>query len=75
MFAVNTTHETNGELLDCLRLHMVPGIGPRHSQLLFDHFGSAQAVLSASIGQLQEVEGIGPQIANSIAACSCVRLL
>ena len=68
MFAVNTTHETNGELLDCLRLHMVPGIGPRHSQLLFDHFGSAQAVLSASIGQLQEVEGIGPQIANSIAA-------
>ena len=58
----------DSELLSLLRLHLVNGIGPRHSQLLLDHFGSAEGVLAASLAQLEEVSGIGPKIAMSIAA-------
>ncbi|TXT31730.1 MAG: DNA protecting protein DprA, partial [Planctomycetota bacterium] len=56
------------ELLSMLRLHLVNGIGPRHSQLLLDHFGSAGGVLDASLAQLEDVAGVGPKIAMSIAA-------
>ncbi len=65
--AVPPTAE-EAELLSMLRLHLVNGIGPRHSQLLLDHFGSAAGVLAASLAQLEEVAGIGPKIALSIAA-------
>ena len=58
----------DAELLSLLRLHLVNGIGPRHSQLLLDYFGSAEGVLAASIAQLEEVSGVGPKIAMSIAA-------
>lgn len=60
--------DNDPELLDALRMHLVPGIGPRHSQLLLDYFGSPKAVLEASIAMLQDVDGIGPKIANSISA-------
>ncbi len=70
---MSSTNEGDAELLDCLRLHVVPGIGPRHSQLLLDHFGSPQAVLGASIAQLQEVDGVGPKIAQLIAAAKLGR--
>lgn len=65
--AAATTAE-DADLLNLLRLHLVNGIGPRHSQLLLDHFGSAEAVFSASLAQLEEMSGIGPKIAMSIAA-------
>ena len=65
---MSNSNEADEELLAYLRMHLVPGIGPRHSQLLLDYFGSPQAVLSASTAQLQQVDGIGPKIANSIAA-------
>ena len=61
------------ELLNLLRLHLVNGIGPRHSQLLLDHFGSADAVFAASLAQLEEVSGIGAKIALSIAAAKLGR--
>ena len=61
------------DLLSLLRLHLVNGIGPRHSQLLLDHFGSAEAVFAASLAQLEEVNGIGPKIALSIAAAKLGR--
>ena len=64
--AASTAEEA--ELLSLLRLHLVNGIGPRHSQLLLDHFGSAEHVFSASLAQLEEVAGIGQKIALSIAA-------
>ncbi len=60
-------------LLNVLRLHLVNGIGPRHSQLLLDHFGSADAVFAASLAQLEEVSGIGPKIAMSITAAKLGR--
>lgn len=55
-------------VLDQLRLHLVPGIGPRHLQDLLQYFESADKVLSASIGQLEQVRGIGPKLAMQIQA-------
>ena len=63
----------DSELLKLLRLHLVNGIGPRHSQLLLDHFGSAEGVFAASLAQLEEVRGVGPKIALSIAAAKLGR--
>lgn len=53
-------------LLDQLRLHLVSGIGPRHQQDLLEYFGSADKVLEASVGQLEQVRGIGPKLAMQI---------
>ncbi len=49
------------------------GLGIRHvgyetARLLAEHFGSLDAILNASVEELQEVEGIGPVVAASIAA-------
>ena len=71
--AAPTTAAEDSELLKLLRLHLVNGIGPRHSQLLLDHFGSAEGVFAASLAQLEEVCGVGPKIALSIAAAKLGR--
>ena len=70
---MSDTNSEDEELLDSLRMHLVPGIGPRHSQLLLDYFGSPQAVFHATSEQWQQVEGIGPKIAMSLAAAKLGR--
>jgi len=45
-------------------------VGATTAELLADHFGTLDAVASASDDQLTEVEGIGPEL-----ACSIVRFL
>ena len=54
------------ELLDVLRLNLVPGIGPRTYQLLLERFESPAGILNASISQLQEVPNVGPKLAMSL---------
>jgi DNA processing protein len=56
------------ELLSHLRLSLVPGIGPRHLTSLLDYFGGPDAVLSASIADLEQISGIGPKLAMQIQA-------
>lgn len=56
------------DLVDRLRLAMVPGVGPRIRQALLERFGSSQAVLAAAPEQLRGVAGVGPKIAGAIAA-------
>jgi DNA processing protein len=56
----------DSELIDALRLHLVPGIGPRLQQSLEAVFGSAAAILAASHAELLQVEGIGPKLAAAI---------
>lgn len=51
---------------DYLRLQMAKEIGPVRFGRLLAHFGSVQGVLSASAGELERVNGIGPQIAKNI---------
>ena len=42
-------------------------VGFETARLLAEHFGSLDAVLNASVEELQQVEGIGPVVAASIA--------
>lgn len=47
-------------------LEAIPGVGPARRKALLKHLGSASAVLDASIEQLAEVPGIGPELARDI---------
>lgn len=60
--------EYDPELISSLRLNLVPGIGPRHQRSLIDYFGDAQDVLAASLGELEQVSGVGPKLARQIHA-------
>ena len=55
------------DLLDLLALTLVPGLGPRLTQALLDHFGSATAIRSASRDQLRDVPRVGAKLAESFA--------
>jgi len=58
----------DAEILHALRLHLVPGIGPRTSQTLLEAFGSPADVLQASEAELLSVDGIGPKLVKAIRA-------
>lgn len=45
-----------------------PGIGPSKAKMLLDHFGSLNAIFSASIFQLKEVDGVGKYTAEQICS-------
>ncbi|MFK7909869.1 MAG: DNA-processing protein DprA [Akkermansiaceae bacterium] len=47
-------------------LNMLPKIGPVRVRRLMDYFGSAESILSAPIGKLTSVDGIGPETAEII---------
>lgn len=53
-------------LLDVLRLNLVPGIGPRTFQLLLERFENPAGILAATVGELQQVTNVGPKLAMSI---------
>jgi DNA processing protein len=61
-----TNPDETSELLDALRLNLVPGIGPRLQQALLGAFGSPAGILAASVQELQQVEGIGPKLSDAI---------
>jgi len=47
-------------------LQGLPGVGPTRAQRLLAAFGSVEAVMTAPVGVLTEVEGIGPKTAQSV---------
>lgn len=51
-----------------LALHLVPEVGPVRARALIAHFGSAQAALGADSKALSQVRGIGPGLAEVVAA-------
>jgi DNA processing protein len=55
------------DLLDLIRLTMVPGVGPHTLAALLEHFKSSSRVLGASRAELRDVAGIGPKLAGNIA--------
>lgn len=55
------------DLHDLLALSLVPGLGPRLTQALLDHFGSATAARRATAAQLQQVPHIGAKLAHDFA--------
>ncbi|AWN22122.1 DNA-protecting protein DprA [Deinococcus irradiatisoli] len=50
--------DTDAELLALLTLRFTPGLGPRRTEALRRHFGTARAVLGAPPAQLREVPGL-----------------
>ncbi|MFO7804031.1 MAG: helix-hairpin-helix domain-containing protein [Desulfovermiculus sp.] len=48
------------------RLENLPGVGPRTARLLWDKFGSLQAMLHAQPEDLMAIPGIGAQKAKSL---------
>lgn len=48
------------------QLDDIPGIGQSKRQLLINVFGSEKAVLRASVEELSQINGIGPNLANKI---------
>ena len=47
-------------------LQGLPGVGPGRAQLLLDHFGSVEAILTAATEELAAVHGIGKRTAHGI---------
>jgi DNA processing protein len=54
------------DLLDAVRLNLIPGIGPRLQESLEAAFASPAAILRATLAELQQVDGIGPKLAAAI---------
>ncbi len=54
-------------LRDHLALALVPGLGPRLTRAVLDHFGSPAAALAASAAQLEAVPQVGPTLARRFA--------
>ncbi|WP_034621865.1 excinuclease ABC subunit UvrC [Desulfovermiculus halophilus] len=50
------------------RLEKLPGVGPRTARLLWDRFGSVQAMLQADPAQFESIPGIGPHKAKKLHA-------
>jgi len=55
------------ELRDHLALALVPGLGPRLTAALLEHFGSAAAARRATAEQLRQVPHIGSKLAQLLA--------
>jgi excinuclease UvrABC nuclease subunit len=51
----------------CLLLQSLPGMGLHRSVKLVSHFGSAEAVFSASFKDWIEVEGLGERLCKNLA--------
>jgi DNA processing protein len=49
-----------------IALNMVNGIGPIRVRALLDRFNEPEAILSASKGNLMQVEGVGEEVARSV---------
>jgi len=47
-------------------LQGLPGVGPERAQWLLEHFGTVEAVMTASVSDLSEVRGIGDKTARAI---------
>jgi DNA processing protein len=60
------TAESATHVLDWLAISLTPGLGPTKSRKLVEHFGSAEAVLRASLTEL-EATGIQAVSAQSLA--------
>jgi DNA ligase (NAD+) len=62
----NIDHSRSRPLARVLNGLGIPFVGERTAQLLSDHFGSLDALSEASMETLQEVNEVGPKVAESI---------
>ena len=50
-----------------IALNLIEGVGPVRVRQLLGHFGEAPAILQANASQLQQVRGIGTEVAENIS--------
>jgi len=65
-FAVNYHRQQRSSKLQRSRLDEIPGLGFQRQQTLLAHFRSLEYIRQASVEQLQQVPGIGPNLAQQI---------
>ena len=65
-FAVSYHRQQRKERMKRSRLSEVPGLGPRRVGDVLNHFRSIGAIQMASMEQIAEVDGIGPELARQI---------
>jgi len=63
-----TSDQNQQQLVDVLRLSLVPGVGPRTRKALLERFGTPAEVLRAAPCELREVHGVGPKLLRKIVA-------
>jgi len=61
-------HDDQQDLIDSLRLSLVPDVGPITRRALLERFGTAAAVFAAAPSELREVRGVGPKLMQRIVA-------
>ncbi len=61
-------HAAAERLTSSLQLALVSGVGPRLRKALLEAFGDPAAVLAAAPSELRAVPGIGPKLAQRLAA-------
>ena len=65
-FALLGHRKQRKKLREKSTLEEIPGIGQQRRTLLLKHFGGIQGVLRAGIGELENVPGISPKLAEKI---------
>ena len=66
-FAITFHRQRRSKAMTTSALDGIAGLGPAKQRALLGHFGSVKKIRAASVEQLQEVSGIGPALAQSIA--------
>lgn len=67
-FAIRAHRGARSKRMTSSALDAVPGLGPARRAALLDRFGSVAQLKKASVEQLCEVKGIGPEIASAVRA-------
>ncbi len=65
-FAITGHRKKQAEKMKFSRLEDIPGIGAQKRKTLIAFFGSSQGVAAASVEELQQVQGIGVELATAI---------
>jgi excinuclease ABC subunit C len=65
-FAITAHRKARGKLGVASRLDAIPGIGPQRRKALLTHFGSIEAIRSASLADLTAIPGITEAIALAL---------
>jgi excinuclease ABC subunit C len=66
-FAITFHRQRRSKAMTASVLDEIPGLGEVRRKALLRHFGSVKALKEASPAQIQEVPGIGPALADTIA--------
>ena len=65
-FAIGTHRARRGKRMDRSALDSIAGVGPGRKRALLNHFGSARAVQTAGLADLESVSGISKTVAQKI---------